>query len=169
MMITYEKVRMIIDEVDKIPYPKVANLVENKKYANMLYDDFSGQLGEFSAISQYIYEHINSQQDENVSRILRSIAIMEMKHLDIIGDIIKRLGKDPIFVDSKGIAWSSNNIKYNFKDVEEMIKFNIYTEEVAIQGYRKAYLYTNNRSLKKVFERIILDEKTHIRIFRDML
>lgn len=168
-MITYEKVRTIIDEVDKISYPEVVNLVPNKKYANMLYNDFSGELGELSAINQYIYEHINLQENENISKILRSIAIMEMKHLDIVGNIIKRLGKEPVFIDSKGKQWCSSSIRYNFCDIKEMIKFNIYTEEVAIEEYRRAYLYTNNRSLKKLFQRIILDEQTHIKIFREML
>lgn len=50
-----------------------------------------------------------------------------------------------------------------------MIRYNIYTEEMAIQGYRRAMMYTKNLSIRKVLERIILDEKTHKQIFENIL
>ncbi|MGN1298381.1 MAG: manganese catalase family protein [Candidatus Scatovivens sp.] len=168
-MITYEEVKKMIDKSNKIPYPEVVNLVPNKKYANMLYDDFSGKLGELSATTQYIYEHIELSNNKDASKILKAIAIMEMKHLSLLGDIIKKLGKKPEFICSNGNYWCSNNLNYKIENFNDMLKFNIYTEQIAIKEYRKASYNTRNLSLKRLFERIIYDEMLHIEIFKKMI
>ena len=53
---TYEEVKKVLDNVDKIAYPKLQNVIKNPVYAQKLYDDFSGSMGELSTILQYIYE-----------------------------------------------------------------------------------------------------------------
>lgn len=134
----------------------------------MLYDDFSGQEGELTAITQYIYEHIEFKNKSQVSNILLKIAIEEMKHIKILGEIIKKLGSKPIYVNSKKEYWTSENVKYNFCNLDEMLEYNIKSEEVAIKSYRRAIRYTNNMYLRRIFERIILDEQKHIEIFEKL-
>ena len=46
-----------------------------------------------------------------------------------------------------------------------MFMFNIEIEQQAIKEYEKVMQYTQNKSIKELLERIILDEKTHIEIF----
>lgn len=165
-MICYEQVKEKIQAIEKYPYPKVLNLYPNKRYAQMLYDDFGGDLGELSAITQYIYEHIHFEQQTDLSKIMLEIAIMEMRHLDLVGSIIQKLGEKPIYRDSKNNFWNAKNVKYDTGCIQETMTYNIETEKVAIQGYQKAIMYTNNISLKRLFERIIQDEKLHIEIFQ---
>lgn len=162
---TYEQAKQILDNIDKVPYPKLQNVVKNPLYARSLYDDFSGDMGELSAITQYVYEHIDNNDDQNISRIMLSVAIVEMRHLDIVGSLIKKLGLPPHYVNSGLTNWNSTYVKYNTGDIKETMKYNIYTEKKAIEGYRKAIRRTNNISIKRLLNRIIMDEKTHIEIF----
>ena len=49
------------------------------------------------------------------------------------------------------------------------MKINIASEEAAIRGYRQLMRYTNNMYLRRIYERIILDEMTHLEIFKMIL
>ena len=141
------------------------NIRQNLKYANLLYDNFAGSDGELTAVTQYIYEHIELNRYESFSKILLSIAIEEMKHLQLIGELIRRLGKKAYFIDKKQSAWNTENIKYHFNNIYDMLMYNIESEKKAILGYKEAIKYTQNKSIKDLLERIILDEQTHLEIF----
>ena len=56
------------------------NIRQNIRYANMLYNNFSGEAGELTAVTQYLYEHMELKRYENFSKIMLSISIEEMKH-----------------------------------------------------------------------------------------
>ena len=141
------------------------NIRQNQRYANLLYDNFAGDSGELFAVMQYIYEHIELKRFESFSKILLSIAIEEMHHLDLIGELIKKLGKKPYFIDKNECAWDTKNVKYHFNNLYDMLLFNIESEKKAIHGYKEAIKYTQNKSIKDLLERIILDEQTHLEIF----
>ena len=162
---TYEEVRDILSSKKNIPYPKLMNIKRNIRYANLLYDIFAGEEGELTAVNQYIYEHIELKRYEGFSKILLSIAIEEMHHLELIADLIKRLGKKPYYINQNQCMWNANNIKYHFNNVYEMIIFNIDSEKKAIASYKESIKYTQNKSIKDLLERIILDEQTHLEIF----
>lgn len=168
-MISYDDVKRKIQAIEKYPYPKVTHIVPNKKQAQMLYEDFAGEFGELSAITQYIYEHINLKEQDDISRIMLEIAIMEMKHLDLVGEVIQKLGEKPIFQSSKQELWTAQNVRYDLDCLTETMKYNIETEKIAIQGYQRGIMYTNNRSLKMLLNRIILEERLHIEIFREIM
>lgn len=101
-MFTYEQAKQMIDKISQVPYPILSRIYPNKNYANMLKNDFAGDLGEISAIMQYIYEHIEYLEKQDLSKILKMIAIEEMKHLNAIGEIIKKLGEKPCYEGSRG-------------------------------------------------------------------
>jgi len=162
---TYEEVQEILTSKKNIPYPKLMNLRQNIKYANLLYDNFAGEEGELTSVNQYIYEHIELKKYESFSKILLSIAKEEMHHLELIGDLIKRLGKKPYYINQYQRIWNANNIKYHFNNLYEMVMFNIESEKKAIEGYKESIKYTQNKSIKDLLERIILDEQTHLEIF----
>lgn len=148
-----------------IPYPKLANIRQNQKYANLLYDSFAGETGELTAIAQYIYENIELGYYENFSKIILSIAIEEMHHLELIGNLIRKLGRRAYFVNQKHCMWNAKNVKYHFSSVYDMLNYNIESEKQAIAGYKEAIKHTQNKSIQQLLERIILDEQTHLEIF----
>ena len=144
------------------------NIRQNTKYANLLYDSFAGDSGELTAITQYIYEHIELKRFNDFSKIMLDIAIEEMHHLDLLGSLIKKLGEKPYYIDSNECKWSTRNLKYHFKSIYEILTFNIESEKKAIEDYKNAIKYTQNKSIKDLLERIILDEQTHLEIFNRM-
>ena len=87
----YEELNAILSSLDEVPFPEVKYVVKNQMYANLLYDDLSGELGELSAVTQYIYEHMEIVNFPELSRIMVKIAIQEMKHLNLVGELIKKL------------------------------------------------------------------------------
>ena len=168
-MIKYEELNQMLARNKKVPYPPVPNLYPNKKCANLIYDSFAGEEGELTAITQYIYEHIDLKDKEDVSKILLSIAIEEMRHIDILGEILINLGEKPVFRNSNQNQWAAKNVKYKIRDLKDAMKINIASEEAAIRGYRQLMRYTNNMYLRRIYERIILDEMTHLEIFKRIL
>ena len=96
---------------------------------------------------------INLSNNKELSTILRKISIDEMKHLEIVGEIIRKLNGNIHYIDSNDRQWIAKNINYNLENLKEMMEFNILSEEKAIMEYRKIMRYTNNMQLRRVFER----------------
>ena len=88
-----------------------------------------------------------------------------MHHLDLLGDLIKKLGGIPYYINKDKCTWNGENVKYHFSTIYEMLTYNIKSEKKAIEDYREAIKYTQNKSIKELLERIILDEQTHLEIF----
>ena len=168
-MIKYEELKRILEKNKNIPYLEVPRLYPNKRYCNLIYDSLGGEHGELTAITQYSYESITLKNEEKISNILKEIAIEEMKHLEIIGNIIGNLGEKPIYLNSKGKVWTAENITYNCENLREIMHLNIKAEEETILGYKNILRYTNNMYLRRIYERIILDETTHLEVFRSIL
>ena len=168
-MMKYKELNQMLMRNKKVPYPQIPKLYQNKRYANLIYESFAGKEGELTAVNQYIYEHIDFKGKEDISKILLEVAIEEMHHLDILGEILVNLGEKPFFKDSNQKDWSANNVQYKIKDIKEAMKINISSEETAIREYRQLMRYTNNMYLRRVYERIILDETTHLEIFKRIL
>ncbi len=162
---TYKEAKEILDNLDKKPYPKLEYISKNTIYAKTLYDDFAGKNGELSAITQYIYEHINNKSNKDISKIMLDVAIVEMRHLSMVGDLIQKLGLNAKYIDSNLEAWNSNSVSYITGNIKEIMLYNINAEREAIKGYKKAIMRTRNIYIQKFFNRIILDEKSHIEIF----
>lgn len=165
----YENAKKILDNMDKIPYPSLNNITPNPIYAQRLYNDFAGNDSELSTILQYIYEHINQEQDQLISKIMKDIAIVEMKHLDIIGNLIQKLGLPPYYINSDLKPWNADFIKYDTGNLRKTLEYNIHLEQEAIRGYKRAIMGTRNITIQKLFNRIILDERSHIEIFTKLL
>lgn len=168
-MINYKELKQYLERSSKIEYPQIPKLYKNIKYANIIYNNFSGKWGELTAITQYVYEHITLKENEAIKKILLDIAIQEMKHLDILGEIITNLGQKAFYINSKKEYWTGKNIDYKEKNLKEIMKENILAEEMAIKEYNNLIRYTNNIYLRRVYERIIFDEEIHKKIFEKII
>lgn len=167
-MIKYEELQGMLQKNKNIPYPNIPKLYPNSRYCKMLFDSLGGEKGELTATTQYIYQHM-SLQEEAISRVLRDIAIEEMHHLNILGNIITNLREKPIYKSSQDTLWTARNVEYEFENLKDIMRLNIKSEEAAIKGYKDILRYTNNGYLRRVYERIILDETTHLEIFKLLL
>lgn len=154
-----------------LPYPEVKVEEKNPYYADLLSEDYAGRVSESSATFLYSYQHFNTF-DSNVefSKTIEEISVVEMKHLEMLGKTIKLLGKEPIYKTceaSRGdcIMWTASNIDYS-SGLKDMLEIDIKAETEAIKTYENHKKIINDKHIKNMLERIILDEKRHLEIFR---
>jgi bacterioferritin len=94
-----------------------------------------------------------------------------MKHLDLLGATIYLLGALPKYRGSYttyGQYWNGYFVNYD-KDLKDMIKIDIQSEKEAIKNYKRHIEMIDDRYIKKLLERIILDEEKHIKLLKDYL
>jgi len=151
---------------DAAPYPEVAGPADPDTL-EMLKQDYAGAESELTGIAQYIYQSIASGANEGFANALLQIAIVEMMHLDMLGDAVVALGGDPRFIVD-GRDWSAANINYA-NDLDAMLRANIEAEETAIDNYRRHAARTGNKSVRDLVLRIVEDEKLHLHFFRKQL
>lgn len=153
------------------PYPEIEVERKNPKYANIILYNYASAVSEFTAINQYIFHHMVLEEKYNdISDTLRGIAIVEMHHLDILGDLTIALGKEPryhYFKKHKPVNWTPKFIKYS-TNASEAIKDDIASEIDAICQYKQSLKDIDDSNIKAIISRIILDEEFHIELFRGL-
>ena len=155
-----------------VKYPEGRVKGKNKRYAYILLDDYAGKDSEMTAINQYMYDHYYSDKyDEEIADILRGIAIVEMKHMETLGELILDLGGDPKYTggySTKGRFWTPKYINYN-KELCKMLHADLESEKIAIYNYRKHIKMIDDIYIKKVLYKIIQDEIVHTKILMNLI
>lgn len=157
---------------DPSPYPEVKVISPNSNYAALLMDDYAGVISEFTAISQYLYHHFLFKKiDNELGELLENVSITEMLHMEILADTIIKLGGNPIIRGSNstnGGFWSGKLVRYG-TNLCDQLKEDIDAEYKAIEEYQKHIYYIRDPNVQAILQRIILDEKVHIRLFNQAL
>lgn len=157
---------------DPSPYPEVKVTRPNPYYSCLLMDDYAGVISEFTAISQYLYHHSFFKDiDKDLGELLENVAITEMLHMEMLADTIKELGGDPKIRGSFSTFnnfWNGSFIIYG-KTLCGRLKTDIDSEHNAIHEYQKHIRLIKDPYIQAILERIILDEKVHIRLFNEAL
>ncbi len=154
------------DEIDNEPYPKIRDIKPDYRFGKMLYNSYAGSYGELTAITQYVYEDMTNEEIKELRNVLMRVSIDEMHHLKILGELLSALGFIPYYMGSRNNKWCSDRVKYRFNSVEEMMKYNIQLEKMAIKEYERLIENTEDTCIKEILSRIIKDEENHIRIFK---
>lgn len=149
-------------------YPPVKVEGKNIKYARLLMDDYAGVVSEMTAICQYLHHHFHlDEKYPDVAELLEEVSIVEMRHLEMLGETILLLGGDPQFghfVKGKPTYWSGSYVKYS-KDICQALRFDVQAERAAIANYRKRITQIRDKHIQKLLQRIILDEELHVKLF----
>ncbi len=153
---------------DMEPYPPIEDIKQDIKFGRMLYNSYSGYKSELTTILQYVNENISNQSSQELQNVLIKIAIEEMFHLKILGELLVKLGFTPYYMGSRNNKWCSDNVKYKFYNVNEMLDYNIEGEKDAIREYKRLIENTDDKCIKAIIARIIKDEENHIRIFESL-
>ena len=161
----YQEISYVIKEMNKIPYPEVTGIEPNYKFGRMLYDAYSGSKSELTTILTYVFQYLGKSKNEEVVMFLKAISKQEMKHLELLGEIVVCLGLEPYYMSTYGNKWCSDNVRSSFKSLQEMLDFNIESEKGAIEGYKKLIDVCECDKIKIVLARIIMDEENHVKIF----
>ena len=86
------------NEIENDPYPKIENIKQDYRFGKMLYDSYAGSYGELTAITQYVYENITNEENKELRNVLMRVAMDEMHHLKILGELLVELGFIPYYM-----------------------------------------------------------------------
>lgn len=153
-------------------YPPITVTEPNLQYAALLSGDFASVCSELTAVMQYNYQKwILARQNSRLGHALEQIAMVEMQHLDMLGQLIVLLGGTPQYLalqKNRPAYWNGRMI---FADttLPAMLTRDIRNEEFTIENYRNQIKIIEDPCITAVLERIILDEEKHIQIFQSFL
>ena len=153
-----------------LPYPETADIETDRFSASIIYPAFIGAHSELNAVIQYVYHELEFQmQDEiKIAQTLMGISVAEMHHFHLLGETLKRLGANSIFNDFPQCVKPSGGCVYG-KVLDKMIVDDISGEMQAIQIYNSMLKNLSNQKVKRVIERIILDEELHLKVLKELL
>jgi len=154
------------------PYPEIRVKEKNLHYAEILMDDFAGMTSELTAINQYLYHHFLSEDiEEEIGELLEGVAITEMHHMDMLADLILKLGGYPTFRGSYSTGptfWNGSFVYYG-QNIHDQLLADINAEIIAINTYRHHMHIIDDPYVKEIIARIILDEELHLKLFNEAL
>lgn len=157
--------RLRIPEVSE-PYPPLKVECPNPEYARLLLDDYAGMVSEMTAITQYLFHHNDMPKEfAEVADLLEGVSIVEMRHLEMLAELIGLLGQPPMYMDGQGRFWDASYVPYMAGNPCEQLRIDIDSEQAAIETYRRHMALIDDRYVKAVLARIIKDEQLHLRLF----
>ena len=154
------------------PYPSLDHICEDSKTLRAVSPAYAGRDGELTAILQYVYQSVllGSYGNQKASRLLMNIAAAEMRHLEILGTLITRLGAPPVFTECPPYPvsyYSASCVNYT-RTLTCMIEADIRAEKCAIATYTHILQVIHNNAVKDVIERIRADEELHLCALQDL-
>lgn len=154
-------------------YPEIKENKKEDRVVMKLMEIYSGSKSETTSVFQYLYQSFilhPKEKYKEISDALEKIAICEMKHIEIVSQILLSMNVDPKFCkyidNNQNICnyWSSGNVKY-IKNIKEFLDYNIKLEEIAINDYNEIIKHTSSNNIKDIIKLIIEDEYAHIEAF----
>lgn len=166
------------------PMPEIKVERENTDYAKLLLNAFSGsEDSELAAILQYLYHH-ETIENETIANALLCISMIEMNHYEVLSELITLLGGKPFLYNANKYFYSTGTIGYmdnpyacsdtplDKSDKEKIrlkIQKDILSEINAINSYNFIQNNIKDKYINKIIDKIIEDEKCHLRLFNMLL
>ena len=157
---------------EDLPYPDLSGIKRDCKDAAVIMPAYADADSEMTAVLQYIYQSISFKVEgnERFASKLEEIAIAEMKHLDMLGEALLRMGASPVFSrrpPTKCNFYSSCAVNYAALPTA-MIAADITAETQAINMYAQMLCKIADPTLSALISRILLDERMHLKAFKEM-
>ena len=154
-----------------LPYPPIKVEKQSITNANLILLNYAGAVSEFSAINQYTFHELSfCDSNKEVSSTIKGIAKVEMIHMQMLGELIVKLGSDPgywINTKKKRSLWNANFINYS-TDLQIALETDMKSEKEAIVQYKRTINSVDDQNIKKILNRIILDEEYHIQLLTNL-
>lgn len=157
---------------ENLPFPDLSTLTVDSKNAQIIMPAYADCKSEMTAVLQYIFQslHFGVSGNERYATVIEEIAIAEMKHLDLLGEALLRMGVNPIFVrrpPDRRDFYSTCNVDYVTQPAA-MLAADITAETEAIQSYERMLCQITEPTLSALVSRILLDERLHLNAFKEM-
>ena len=141
----------------------------NKYFASLLQDVYAGQNGESKMFLQFLYfAYVLCNFDKEFVDSFYIIAKDDIEHHNLLGEMIVKLGGDPLYVSSKNIAMSFAEIE-SIKSLKQIINFGLNLKEKTIIEYKILLAKITEKEIKNILEIIISDEQKHKEMLENLL
>ncbi|HBX24634.1 MAG TPA: bacterioferritin [Desulfotomaculum sp.] len=155
-----------------VPYPEVKVQRPNRFYAELLLEDYAGQVSETTAINQYFHHHIMFEERyPDLAELEECLSIIEMWHLEMLGETIRLLGVDPqlrTLTTNKQTYWCADYVYYGTALCDRLAA-DVAAEKAAIANYREHQRLIRDPHIVEMLERIIMDEEHHLKLFTEAM
>ena len=152
------------------PYPEIRVEERNRRYGEMMLYNLGGGTSEMSAVALYFYDYLMTADLPEVSEVFRQIAMVEMHHLELFGQLARQLGMDPRLWSQQGgrmTWWSSGYLSYAPK-LGPLLRIALREEQSTVQRYERQCRQIQDAGVTDCLQRILLDERLHVDIFRSL-
>ncbi len=160
---------LIVDQ----PYPSLQSLTCDPYSVRIISSAYSTSSGELNAILQYIYHSVNfsCKEDEQRAALLKSIAVAEMKHFDMLAEALIRMGAAPVYTSQPPAQYNFYSTKFvaYSRTLRNMIEDDIMGEKYSIYVYERMLSRLKNDLVKRLICRIIEDERLHLEALEQSL
>lgn len=150
-------------------YPSITKKDKNVELAKNILNIYTGRNSIINNILLYLYQ--SSFLDENTKNIFFKLIDVELIHAKIISKLISSLGFYPRYIyknlenykyfNTSYINYESNKIK--------IIENNIKNKEEMIMNYTELINNIDDKNIKDILKRLIIDYELHIKIFKELL
>ena len=156
-----------------LPFPTTDNITPDAWTLRIISPEYAAPSGELTAVLQYIYHSFFFKKEGygEIAETLESIAIAEMIHFKLLGETILALGAAPIYTQYPPNAFNFYSTKYvtYSRTLKDMLEDDIRAERHAIRSYENMLCRLKNQQVSAIIERILADERLHLKKFTDIL
>lgn len=153
--------------------PSLNELTNDFATLRLISPAYAGRDGELTAVLQYVYQSVifgELGREETAKAIVR-IAVDEMRHLEILGKVIVKLGAPPVFTSCPPYPvgfYSASCVNYT-RSPRQMLSADVCAEENAISFYERVLLRIGNPAVAAVITSILEEERRHLEQFNHLL
>lgn len=160
-------------ERELVSYPSLEEIKEDCAALRIVSPAYAGRAGALTSVLQYVYQSIVFGEcgECEISKTLLSVAVTEMRHLELLGTAISRLGAPPVFTACPPYPvgyYSASNVNYS-KAPRQMICADICMEENAIAEYERMICFLKNPCVSALIARFLDDEREHLALLQRLL
>ena len=156
-----------------IPYPDGRPSEQNRARAALLEPLYAGRNGEMTSVAQYCYQYlITFETYPELAEMLEAIAVCDMRHMEMLGEIIASLGGDPLLraADHRmRFLWWSGDMVRQTKDIKRFLTEDREEKKGAVAEINRRLRAIGDEYIRSVLSRIILDEEHHVELLDDAL
>lgn len=148
-------------------YTKILDAEPENPTISLLADLISGKDGELTAIMQYFFQEVMTN-DEELKNLLKEIKHDEMHHSKLLSEAMVQFGGVPFLCNQFNKFFTTEYVDYSLNERQFLLS-DIREEELSIKAYENAIAKVENESLKQLLGEIRDDEKMHLTRLREQL
>lgn len=146
--------------------PLTEGITENYSVARIILPAYAGTHSELQAVLQCVYHgfYYLSNGANELAELADRIFSTEIRHLDLLGETLFKLGVDPVFAmrrDYRTEYFSTETVCYS-KTPQKMLLDDITCKMLMIKRYKTMIERLTDEKTRGVVESILEDEQEHL-------